>query len=228
MNYKNLFLYNWLTKNINAKNNRELYLKYLSGKNKLNQSEQTALEICLNNINESFIIVFDTETTGLSKQDQIIQLGFVIYSNVGRLIYEHERLLPTTHPINHYAHAQHKISHDMLQKSNIDTKHELEFFCKLLKKLQKSDGLLVAHNLSFDFRMLMQTCATFFITKIPKTRTFCTLKNLRMIKFKSSLKNEEVYKSCGGNDSGSFHTALFDAKATGHVYFYGKKHQWWS
>ena len=95
-------------------------------------------------------ILFDTETTGASKEDRIIQIGGMIISSKTQIdIYD--ELCSTVLPIKIEAMEVHNITPDLIE--NKPPFIETNFYSKLLELNNKSN-YLIAHNINFDLSML--------------------------------------------------------------------------
>lgn len=98
--------------------------------------------------NDSKIIVFDTETTGLSSaRDEVIELGAVkLYR--GKQIAKFHCYLKNTVPIGD-SELVHKISQSHLDEHGISANEAFQEFKDFI-----GDSLLVGHNVKFDIKML--------------------------------------------------------------------------
>ncbi len=102
------------------------------------------------------VVVFDTETTGGTRYDEICQLAAAEYKN-GVLSRTMNRYLCPTCEMSGWAEAVHGLSMDFLMLNGIDPADALREFFDFLGR----DVLLVAHNNRFDMGMLRQECAKF-------------------------------------------------------------------
>ncbi|TET57435.1 MAG: 3'-5' exonuclease [Promethearchaeota archaeon] len=100
------------------------------------------------NILENEFIIIDTETTGLSALDEIIEIG--ILSKKGKVLMN-QRINPTCH-INFTAYQTHGISIQDLEKSP-----RFKDIYQDIKKLVK-DSFVVGYNSIFDLSMLDNCC----------------------------------------------------------------------
>jgi DNA polymerase-3 subunit epsilon/exodeoxyribonuclease X len=95
-------------------------------------------------------ILFDTETTGASTEDRIIQVGgMIIKSKTDVEVYD--ELCSTVLPIKIEAMEVHNITPDLIANKGIFT--DTNFYQKL-QELNNSTNYLIAHNISFDLGML--------------------------------------------------------------------------
>jgi len=97
-------------------------------------------------------ILFDTETTGASEEDRIIQIGLMIVHNKNE-IEIHDELCRSEIPIKLEAMEVHNITPDMLIEKPYFT--ETTSYKKLLE-YNENENYLIAHNISFDLGMLLK------------------------------------------------------------------------
>lgn len=102
--------------------------------------------------------VIDTETTGVGKSDQVIQIG-VIDKNGAIVI---DTLVKPTKRVPQGAIDVHGITNEMLT----DAPTLADVYTMLSSKLAGTP--LVAYNMDFDWRLLQQT---FTVNKLPLFRT---------------------------------------------------------
>lgn len=182
--------------------------------------------------------VFDTETSGNSKNDFVIQLAVVTYDKFGDMIDSYDKywILPSGSTINPMAQSVHNISHKMLQEKGISPEKEFPYILKLFSDFINNGITLVAHNVSYDNRMLKQTAEYYnFTWPFSTEHFFCTQKASRV--YVRALdkngnvkapKNTELYKFITGNDpEGDLHNALVDCGVTATGYLGGKKNGLW-
>lgn len=95
-------------------------------------------------------ILFDTETTGASQEDRVIQFGSMIINQKGDLEVFDE-LCFSDIPIKLEAMEVHNITTDMIKDKPraCETK-----FYQRLQELNSSENYLIAHNINFDLQML--------------------------------------------------------------------------
>lgn len=95
-------------------------------------------------------ILFDTETTGASAEDRIIQVGGMIISSKTDFTV-HNEFCSTVLPIKIEAMEVHNITPDLLVGKDVFINTE---FYKELQELNNSENYLIAHNINFDLGML--------------------------------------------------------------------------
>ncbi|MDQ7047043.1 MAG: exonuclease domain-containing protein [Sulfurovum sp.] len=97
-------------------------------------------------------ILFDTETTGTSENDRIIQVGAMIVHGRDEIEVIDE-LCSTEVPISIEAMAIHNITPDVIE--NQPPYAELNF-TKKLDEYNSIENYLIAHNISFDLTMIQK------------------------------------------------------------------------
>ena len=95
-------------------------------------------------------ILFDTETTGASTEDRIIQVGGMIIKSKSE-VEVYDELCSTVLPIKLEAMEVHNITPDLIADKGIFTNTN---FYQKLQELNNSTNYLIAHNISFDLGML--------------------------------------------------------------------------
>lgn len=124
-------------------------------------------------------LVFDTETTGMLvkgakpdnvNQPHIVQLGMILYSQVGQVLAEHNILVKCPIPIPPDATKIHGITDDMVQKYGVPLTTAINLFHHYAGIAE----LLVAHNLAYDFGVIQAAQER---TKLfqPFTAAHCTM-----------------------------------------------------
>jgi DNA polymerase III epsilon subunit-like protein len=175
-------------------------------------------------------VVYDTETTGSSKTDIVIQLGFVAFDSFGKEIRRYEEVWRSDKRSSPMAEKVHGIQHSEVQASRTEAAGGLTDFQQILCELRDNQGVLVAHNAAFDHRMVQQTADRAGIKLDWCAKEFCTAKALRTrsdTERGPNCKNSQVYSHIGGLPLGKMHRALVDARATAHIFFHGQDMGWW-
>jgi len=175
------------------------------------------------------ILVLDTETTGTSKMDAVVELAYVLYDNSGKQVFSFNELWATDVSMNPFAQRIHKITVQDLQKNGRDPRAGLEDFGRLCEEVLQKNGIIVAHNKAFDARMLRQT-ATQVGASWPDPEMFCTMQGCKRRapeEIGNNAKNGQVYNFLNGPPLGQMHRALPDCQATAFIYLHGRKLGWW-
>jgi len=95
-------------------------------------------------------ILFDTETTGGSNEDRIIQIGGMIIEDRNSIDC-YDELCYSSEPIKLEAMEVHNITPNMIEGKPPFS--ETKFYSKILE-LNNPSNYLIAHNISFDLGML--------------------------------------------------------------------------
>jgi len=101
----------------------------------------------------AYNIFFDTETTGIEAEDQIIQIGAIITDTKGELYKKgvYDELCSSKIPIKLQAMSTHGIRQEELEGKPEFKKSE---FWTDLNELNNGHNYLIAHNVPFDLGML--------------------------------------------------------------------------
>ena len=232
--YKNKVIYN-IVKEVLYENILKLEKKCLGTIENFQCKKKVKYE---QKIRTPLFAVFDTETSGNSKNDFVIQLAVVTYDKFGDTIDSYNKYwsLPPGSRINPISQSIHNISYKILQEKGISPEKEFPYILNLFSDFIKNGITLVAHNASYDNRMLKQTAEYYnFIWPFSTEHFFCTQKASRI--YVRALdkngnvkapKNTELYKFITGNNpEGDLHNALVDCGITATGYLGGKKNGLW-
>lgn len=162
------------------------------------------------------VVVFDTETTGLCSEDEIVQFAALEYQ-AGELSREFMCYVCPTCAINPGAEAVHHLSRQFLGEHGLAPTEAISQFLSFLGE----DALVVAHNLRFDWRMLKGECNR-FSSQLPAA----TLKGCDTIALAKKLmpglahyRLSFLIEALGLTGENS-HDALEDARACGKLFFH--------
>lgn len=161
------------------------------------------------------VVVFDTETTGISNADEIIQLAAAEYV-CGKLKRTLDLYMIPSCPIHPAAEAVHHITMPFLLEYGMKPCEALARFFDFLG----GNVLLVGHNIRFDFRMLQNSCCKYDFECVPREVSFCDT-----IAFaKKMVPGLEHYRlgyliEALGIPGENSHNALDDALACGELFF---------
>ena len=170
------------------------------------------------------IVVFDTETTGLSPAIAC-QLAYVVIQN-GAIVTESDSILKLPRGVSIQRRAQevHKISNARCEQEGVDAPTALSQFLCLCRQVRAEGGLIVAHNASFDVRALRETCERWDVyDDLEKEHCFCTMQQSRhfspLLAKNGKVKafsNEELYQYFYNTKPtwARLHDALDDVKVT--------------
>lgn len=156
------------------------------------------------------IVVLDTETTGLSSTDQIIELGIIDMS--GTILFEN-RFKPTVE-ISLGAKQVHGITASMLESAPL-------FYEKIneIKRILHNKHVVI-FNAPFDIGMLYSTCHAFDIctTWINKLHSVCAM-NISVDAFGASNRHGSISLADAASEAqvkwqGSAHSAIIDCQTT--------------
>ena len=184
---------------------------------------------------------FDTETSGLSANDCAVQVAIGFFRSDGSVMGYYNKMwkLPSGVKMSASAVRVHKITTSVLERDGIDAGPEIRAVHRILQTMKKRGKKIVAHNASFDIRMLKQTAAkqSFFDWSVETADIFCTMQNAKarcgLVSNKTGRpkapSNAELYKILtGGPPQGPLHDAQFDIKVTGKSFFLGSQCGWWT
>ena len=165
------------------------------------------------------VVVFDTETTGFKNEDDVVQLAVVVLKG-GQELFGKAVYLKNQVPIDGTeAQAVNGITDEVLAREGLDPKEVLEDFLALLDDTIEKEGkvLLVAHNLSFDWRMMANMfrrygCRDFPLGIIP----CCTKEFVKSLCLPKEILPDTHLRTCISAfnlNAQNSHDALDDARA---------------
>jgi DNA polymerase III epsilon subunit family exonuclease len=162
------------------------------------------------------VVVFDTETTGCSRRDEICQIAAVEYVE-GRRTRTFSVYACPTCDMSPGAEWVHGLSADFLSEHGLAPEEAMHRFFEFLG----DDALLVAHNCRFDMRMLAQECSKFALGFSPEgvetCDTIALARHLRPGLRSYALANLIEALGIDGTNS---HDALDDALACAGLLFF--------
>jgi len=112
------------------------------------------------------VYILDTETTGVGKKDQVIQIGII--NKQGEAILD--TLIKPTVPITDGASAVNGLTMERLE----DAPSFADIFVDLSSKL--AGAHIVAYNIDFDWRLLEQTSRAFGLPMFRTPHKHCAMK----------------------------------------------------
>ena len=161
------------------------------------------------------VVVFDTETTGCSWYDEICQIAAAEYVH-GTLSRTFARYICPTCEMNPWAEAVHGLSMDFLSEHGLEPEEAMRQFFEFVG----DDVLLVAHNATFDMRMVRQECRKFGLAFAPRGVETCDTLTLSR-RLRPDLPSHKLSYLIGALDIDGVnsHDALDDALACAGVFF---------
>ena len=161
------------------------------------------------------VVVFDTETTGCTTYDEICQIAAAEYVH-GTLTRTFARYICPTCEMNPFAEMVHGLSLDFLREHGLEPEEAMRQFFEFVG----DDVLLVAHNATFDMRMLHQECRKFGVCFAPQGLETCDTLALSR-RLRPDLPSHKLSYLIGALDIDGVnsHDALDDALACAGVFF---------
>ena len=172
------------------------------------------------------VIVFDTETTGLSKNDHIVSICWIVYNN-GEETYRYSCIIkPLDYTIPQVAINIHGITNEIANAKGVDILYILHMFNESLGGVD----MVIGHNLSFDIRMIKQEMVRHSVKMNTVKFQSCTMKMGKPItniqsfnkNGKPYVKNPkliELYQYIFGKGFDGQHNAIEDTIACARCYF---------
>lgn len=180
------------------------------------------------------ILVFDTETTGVSGRPKIVQLAFILAEDDGTLRGSCNLIIkPDGYEIPSEASHIHGITTDIAMRCGVPLVVAIAAFNNAA--LCCIGGKLIAHNIQFDVRMMnyaYETCNR--PSRMEALEHFCTMEALRNkvkipptpkmvsagIKEFKSPKLSEAYQFAFKKPLENAHDALYDVNACKELYLW--------
>lgn len=178
--------------------------KLIRGPWSLSSESRTSLASASNQME---YVAFDVETTGLYKNDRIIEIGFVAFRD-GKILEEWSTLL---NPLRDIGKSNiHGITSSMVSTAPLFEEVINDIFRII------NGRVLIAHNLSFDARMLIQEFNR-ANTQVEIGKGFCTMVASRRILAGSG---DSLASTCAalGVETTKAHSALGDARMTMQIF----------
>lgn len=149
-------------------------------------------------------LILDTETTGLDHDDQVIEIA--ILDIHGQVLF-HSLVCPSV-PVTEGARFVHGIS-----DAELATAPDWPTVYPVISALLQGRNV-VAHNASFDARLLAQTCAAHDLPQIQVAEYWCTLDVLTDANGGRWPRLRRAMEISGAAlpESGNAHRAVFDAE----------------
>lgn len=111
------------------------------------------------NLNEQYVLSWDTETTGVSvHEDRIVTASVVLVDPNGDLVEHWEWLINPGIDIAEGASAVHGITNEVAQESGVDPMMAVYEIASVVSHYMRNKVPTVAYNGSFDFSLLNAEC----------------------------------------------------------------------
>ena len=169
------------------------------------------------------LIFWDTETTGIGRSDEIIEFGMlrVPWARVMDTSFEYKnvRIRPTAHTEFPQATAVHGLTYDEhLAHCPSFTEAATELLAFIEESLKLGPTIMVAHNSSFDRRMLDAELERAGLRMPPGVKYACSLEMVRAASRAgdlalSSHRLGAAYEELTGQKIVGAHGALVDARS---------------
>ena len=209
---------------------------------------------------------FDTETSGLSATDCAVQVAIGFFRSDGsamgcelltrthsnpaipthsctlhntRRFYNKLWKLPSGTVLSRASVRVHKITAAKLEAEGSDALPELHVVHRIFSTMRRRGKKIVAHNASFDARILKQTAerhgfqewdfkADDFFCTMRSAKYKCQLMSAKNNRIKAPT-NAELYKFLTGlTADGPLHDACYDTQCTATSFKFGCDRGWWS
>ena len=176
---------------------------------------QKSLDLYVRHARQGRVVVFDTETTGLTRLDEIVQIAAAEYVDGERARTLNLFLLPSC-PISPAAEAVHHITRAFLEEHGLPPREALRRFFEFVG----TDALVVGHNVRFDVGMLTNECRAYGYPADPGCMTCCDTVALarRLVPGLPHYRLGTLIEALGLDGSNS-HDALDDTLACGELFF---------
>ncbi len=146
-------------------------------------SRDEIMKWAVNLLEDGDALVVDTETTGLSSKDEIIQLAILDLD--GKVLLD--TLLKPTVPVSPEAYGLHGISYQSLKNAP----SILDLYDEIANLIR--NRYLVAYNAAFDQRLLTQTCNRHGLPKFEVAGWYCAMEKYSY--FRGKHDGQKDYKS---------------------------------
>lgn len=170
------------------------------------------------------VVVFDTETTGFRDEDEVVQLAVVVLKD-GKEHFSKAVYLRNTVSIDGTeAQTINGITDEVLRREGLDPKEVMDDFVALLGNTVHEEGrvLLVAHNLSFDWRMVSNMLKKYGCRDFPDgVIPCCTKEFVKSLCLPKSVLPGNHLRNCIATfnlQAKNSHDALDDARACAELF----------
>ena len=155
-------------------------------------------------------ILLDTETTGFSNNDYVIQLSYVLFNELEILKSFNQivKINPKLKINNAYIHG---ITNMICEKDGICINNVIDRLCYDLKY----SSCIIGHNINFDIRMLKNE---FHRNKVDMTVLVSKKLEDTMTIYGSRIKLSDLYLKLFNENLNNAHNAYYDVLATYRIY----------
>jgi DNA polymerase III epsilon subunit-like protein len=168
-------------------------------------------------------LFFDTETTGFTAGDRLVQIAWQIYDDKDILVEQNAIVVrPDGFTIPWEASRIHGFTTEFAVKNGQDLRETILLFTEKLKSI----STLVAHNISYDLKVLNGEYKRLGIENpLSQKKQICTMKSsTNYCKIPSQRgfkwpKLEELYKHLFDKSFSNAHKADADVSATAQCFF---------
>jgi len=172
-------------------------------------------------------VAFDTETTGTDKKARLVSVAWNVYDGDGQLLESH---LHVVRPYGYTIPAETTRIHGYTtERATAEGKPLVEVLTLLCETVSEyPDATFVAHNASFDYRMVeaeaarakLWTFRKLWMRLKPEGRLFCTLRTYETPGPKGHNTLAAMYQRCTGQAMKDAHTADADTAACAAIFFH--------
>lgn len=192
------------------------------------QTPSPAIEMLPTLIQSRLLMFIDTETTGVSSKDRIVQIAWQLYAEDTINLVSSDCFIvkPTDYKITSKSIEIHGITQERAFKEGQERRRILE---ELKLALLRSETV-IAHNMSFEDRMISSELNRLgdddLLNLWTEKTKVCTMKEARSVYGGRNLKLSDLYlKVIGGPLPDNIHSADVDTNMCALVYFKMKKHK---
>lgn len=187
---------------------------------KIHRNIRTDLEFNYSYKNAKYIMVMDTETTGLDNDSDIIQLSYILHDFNGKIIKKFNKYIkPEFSIITQDSYEIHGISNNFILKNGLKFVDIIQEFLDDLK----STKCLIGHNVAFDIRMIKCCIDKYYIIKkdiFNDIYVICTsAMSRRLFQSPKAMKLTELYTKLFKSKMVNAHNALYDVIYCGKCFF---------
>jgi DNA polymerase III epsilon subunit-like protein len=177
-------------------------------------------------------MILDTETSGFGNSDAVLQIAFQVYSEDGTLLHEGRQYFNHSYEyeISEGAFKVNGLTKEFLATNGVVDQDISANLAGIGIQIDNCD-LFIAHNVSFDWRMLQNEWARYGLfqdTQHVKTTALCTQNDPAIKAFVGARdknnnikapKLAELHQKLFGCGIDGAHDALADVKATAKCFF---------